>query len=270
MDITPSNYHSLDAKRANMSNSQWKSWLACGAATKAQLAGEYTPETTEAMLVGSFVDCALTTPDLFEAWKTDHAEHISLKKGGLKAPFELGLAMIDRVQKDPIFAQIKAKAKSQVVLKGTINNQPWLYMADWIMDASDGPVLLDLKTTASFDDQWAECSGRNIKVPWYDAWGYWRQLAVGRDIYYQNYGIMPTCGIVAVTKQDPPSIGVWVMEDVYRFEAEIRRIEELTGLVMAQKQGLVPPSACGACPYCREKSSLSAEKLAVSARPYTE
>jgi hypothetical protein len=270
MDISHENYHSLPVKQANFSNSQFKQWLSCPAATKAQLAGEYTPETTDAMLVGSFVDAALTTPHLFPKWKEDHAEQISLKKGGLKAPFEHGITMIDRVMKDPAFKQITAQASGQVVLQGTIAGQPWLYLADWIMDTKAGPVLLDLKTTASFEDQWTECMGKNIKVPWYEAWGYWRQLACGRELYHQMHGVYPSCGIVAVTKQDPPALGVWVMEDTERMEAEIQRITDMTEQVVSWKSGAIEPPACGTCAYCRSKSSFGVERLAVSARRFTE
>jgi hypothetical protein len=115
-----------------------------------------------------------------------------------------------------------------------------------------------------------EINGRNAKVPWYDAFGYWRQLAVGRELYHQNHGIYPACGIVAVTKQDPPALGVWVMEDVPRLEAEILRIEELNGLVMSYKDGLIPTTECGECPWCRKQSNLGTEHLAISARAYTE
>jgi hypothetical protein len=270
MDITHENYHSLPVKQAHYSNSQFKQWLSCGAATKAMLAGAYVQETTDAMLVGSFVDAALTTPHLFGKWKEDHAEQISLKKGGLKAPFEMGITMIDRVMKDQAFKQITTQAKGQVVLHGTIAGKPWLYLADWIMDTKTGPVLLDLKTTANFESQWAVCFGKNVKIEWYDAWGYFRQLSIGRELYHQMHGVYPQCGIVAVTKQDPPALGVWVMEDTDRMEGEIRRIEELMETVDSWKSGEVEPPACGTCAYCRAQSSFGVERLAVSARPYTE
>lgn len=256
-----------------MSNSQWKNWLRCPSAAKAQMEGKYKPETTDAMLIGSFVDAALTTPELFEKWKADHADDINDKRSKtpkLTAKFEGAVAMIDRVKSDPVFKQIATKAKGQVVLRGQIMGREWLYMADWIMDAKTGPILLDLKTAADFDDKWVEINGRNAKVPWYDAFGYWRQLAVGRELYHQNHGIYPACGIVAVTKQDPPALGVWVMEDVPRLEAEILRIEELNGLVMSYKDGLIPTTECGECPWCRKQSNLGIERLAISARIYTE
>lgn len=271
IEVTHSNYHSLPVKAEYMSHSQWRGWLECAAAQKAALAGKYQRKTTEALLVGSYVDAALTTPELFQAWKDEHRDEIMMKSGKeMMKCFRDADVFIDRVQSDPVFKQIQTNAKSQVVLHGTIAGVQWLFMADWIMTSKGSVAILDLKTTKSFESEWCTSMSKNIKAEWYEAAGYWRQLSVGRHLYNQSEKVTPSAGIVAVAKQDPPALGVWVFEDEERFNSEIRRIEELTPMVMSWKSGEVEAPGCGECAWCRSQSSFAVEHLAVSARAYTE
>jgi hypothetical protein len=301
MTITPANYHSLAVKRETMSNSQWKQWIECAAATKAEMdghlvrldtaseaavtaakaQGKIVTVPTEALLVGSYVDRAVTVPTELQSWCDEHAEDVfkaARAKGAppaKRAAFETADAIIARVKADPMFAKITANCAAQVVFQGRIGDENWLYMADWV-DTSKN-VLLDFKTAASFEAKWCEeellwdgeWRRRNVRVEWYDAAGYWRQLAVGRELYFQTHGVYPLCGIVAATKQDPPNLGLWLLDNDLRMEREVGHIKNLTAEVFAWKRGTVPPPACGDCEWCRAQSGFASERDGVSGRMFT-
>lgn len=276
MTITPENYHDPDVKREYMSHSQWKSWLDCAARTAAEIAGTWKREPTEAMLVGSYVDRALTYPEGFEAFLEANEAEIFDSKGRKYAAYQNADAMIERVNADPVWADMKKAAKFQSIMMGEIAGVPWLYMADLIIDAKGNETVLDLKTAASFEDDWARgVDGRSIKTHWIDAAGYWRQLAVGRHLFAVSHdGVFPMCGVIGVKKPTakgrPAGLGLWGMVNSIRFETEIARIEELTPKVMACKRGEVPLPKCGKCDYCLSVSTLENEMEAASGRPWTE
>lgn len=275
VNITPENYHSLEVKKAWMSHSQWKSWLECPARTKAELAGTWMREPTEAMVVGSYVDRALTYPDQFEAFVEANRPEIFDSKGKKYAAFQNADTMIERVQADPVWNRLMKIGKTQEILTGSIADMPWLYMADLLCDAEGAEMVLDLKTAADFEDGWTRDEhGKNVKVHWIDAAGYWRQLAVGRRLFEESHGITPVCGIVGVKKPSklgrPSGVGLWIMEDSARLEAEIERIKALTPKVRAWKEGTERAPKCGVCDYCFSVSTLDDEKVAPSGRAWTE
>ena len=74
MQLTPDNYYALETDRAFMSVSQFNGWIACPSKEKARLDGRYEPPDKRAFIVGNYVDCAITTPELFDAYKREHAE----------------------------------------------------------------------------------------------------------------------------------------------------------------------------------------------------
>jgi hypothetical protein len=285
MYVTPENYHSQEVKREYMSNSQWKHWLKCPMATVAELEGRFVRETSEALLVGSYVDRALTMPQEFDAWCELHKEDIFKTKsvkgireytGEKYAPFVNADIMIARMKADPFYPVISENSIGQAVFEGEIDGMKWLYMADWLIEGSE-PVIFDLKTAKGFEDDWAEdeyysgdeCKKINKRVPWYDAAGYWRQLAIGRELYRQKTGLTAACGIVAVTKQDPPALGLWALDDVYRLDREISHIKKMTYIVKAWKDGSIPAPKCGVCEWCRSLSALEPQRIGISKRVYS-
>ena len=176
-------------------------------------------------------------------------------------------------------------------MEGVIGGIPWLYMSDLQMEAKTGETIIDLKTACDFEDDWARayCGPpvepmtwtnwsnpkffRNQKVSWIDAAGYWRQLAVGRELFKQTRKADPVCAIIGVrkpsTEERPIGLGLWVMDDTARLDAEIRQIEVMLPMVMEWKNGEEEPPKCWLCDYCLGISSLENEQVAVSERSYT-
>lgn len=270
----------------HLSASQWRGWLECAAARLAQQEGRYTPPTTDAMLVGSYIDAALTQPETLAEWLVENAADVFKKarKGEAaekRAPFVLADDMIARVQADPLWKSLTARpeCRMQVPIEGQIADFAWVYMADIVLETASGPVLLDLKTTASFGGSWgvqeipdqdrSDLRTTRVYLPWYDAAGYWRQLAVGRYLWHQQTGQYPLCGILACTKEDPVSLGAWMLEDDLRFEREISRIINLQPDVLQYKRKEQPAPACGLCGFCRGQTTFEPEQPGKSGRLWT-
>jgi hypothetical protein len=272
--ITSRNYHDLENKRTHFSASQWRSWCECEAKTLAYIRGDWKQPETEALLVGSYVDRALTAPDELEAWVARHKDDVFGKKGDKSAAFRKADKMIERVKKDEMWQRLAKIGKFQEVLTGKIGGTDWAYMADVLVDDPAIAMLLDFKTCADFDEEWMLTDGNKWqKGHWIDAAGYWRQLAIGRELFIQKYGYAPVCGIIAskkpATDDKEVGLGMWVMDNEVRLGCEIGRIEELLHRIIAVKACELPPTKCGRCEYCLSKSSFSEEQVAVSGRSYT-
>ena len=289
MILTAQNYHSPEAVAEYMTNSQFKSWISCPAKEKAVQAGLWTKKTTEARLVGSYVDRALTAHDEFEAWCKEHSDDIFKTKTDKKtgvvtitgkyAPFEMADKIIARLRVDPFFSEFTAHAKTQVVIEFEINGVKWAVMLDYLLDLNpEEAIINDLKTTASFADQWCveqvpsdsmtEFITRRTLAPWYDAAGYWRQLALMDYAWRAKTGFTPMCGLIAATKQEFPALGMWVLKNPDRMNREIDRIKLRQPEVMAWKRGEIEAPGCGDadCDFCRSRSSLTPEHIGISKR----
>lgn len=265
MTLTTKTYHNIDNKMKYFSASQLKQWEKCEAATVAYIQGKYTPESSAAMLIGSYVDRALTAPKELDQWIAENKEQ--MKPAEIKA----AIAMIERVKADETWKTIEKIARFQEILTGEIGGEQFCYMADICIHGKT-PTLLDLKTTSSFDDDWAkDWDGKNVKVPWYDAWGYFRQLAIGQELWRQKHGETPACGLIAIKKPskvgDPVGLKTIMMDCQERLDAEIRRIPQVVGRWQELKTGARHDAYhCGKCDWCLANSSLEEEFMAVSGR----
>jgi len=286
------NYHDPETKREFMSHSQYRAWLTCAAATYAEIFKGYQPRKTTALIVGGYVDRALTAPEEFAQYCEEFKSDIYGAKGGKLADFKKADMLIDRLEKDPTWQIIMAASRKQVVMEGEIGGVPFLYMADMMMEAHGTETVIDLKTACDFEDDWTRvyCGPasepmnwvnwsnpkffRNQKVNWIDAAGYWRQLGVGRELFKQTREKRePVCAIIGakkpVTDERPVGLGLWVMDDNARLDAEIRQIEVMLPMVMKWKTGEELAPGCGLCDYCLGISSLENEQVAISERSYT-
>jgi hypothetical protein len=251
-------YYSPVADLAYFSASQCRHFQECEAAEIARLRGEYRPEPTEAMLVGSYVDRALTAPAQLDAWIETHKGDILTGRGQKRAAFERADAMIARLTRDPLAAELLAGAK-QVILTGSINGHAFKAQLDVLK--ADRRIFCDLKTVASFEPAWAsqrldDGTTRNIRVPWYDC--YWWQMSVYdallREAYQDSQWL---CILVAVTKQDPPDIGAWTLNSPERMAHELAQGTASLAQWAACKRGEAIPRRCEDCAYCRQTKALA-------------
>lgn len=79
MKLTQENYFGHEANKEYMSKSQFRSWQTCEAATLAELNGEFERETTLALLVGSYIDAAMDSPEELQKFESEHPEMFTIK-----------------------------------------------------------------------------------------------------------------------------------------------------------------------------------------------
>ena len=246
MKLTEENYFSREADREYMSNSQFKSFMRCQAAAMAELNGEYQRERSTALLVGSYVDEALTG-DL-ERFKSENPE-LFKRDGTLKSEYLQADIMVDRCRRDKLFMKY-LDGEYQRIMTGTIAGVPFKIKIDCLHPDK----IVDLKTTKSFDSVYDpdECG----RVPWFMEYNYALQAAVYQEIIYQNTGKRLPFFLAAVTKEKFPDIDIIeiVQEDI---DTQMKKVQELAPHFDAIKHGVIEPERCCLCDYCKQTKVLT-------------
>jgi len=240
-----------------MGVSQLKSRLECEAAVEAG-----HKKTSKAFAMGSYVDEALVprSNTAFDGYVDRNEDLIwgstgrFYKRGeqkGMekpkKADYQLCDRMIARVRSEPTMMEYLS-GKPQVIVVGTIGGVEFKGMVD-ALDLNN-KRLVDLKTTRSIDEpMWVERFAS--KGPFYEVFDYWMQLAIYQELVRQTFSVECTPYIVAVSKEDPPDIGLFAFTDQDRLDAELELVERMLPPVMATKRGETEPRKCGSCAYCR-------------------
>lgn len=260
--LTAANYHSLAANQAFLSASQLAAWERCEGAAHAQfVTGEYQPEASEAMLLGSYLHAVLLeqAEDL-AALKAD--DRLYTRKGELRAAFVAAEAMIAAVRRQPLLLRFLAGAHEQIVT-GEIAGQPFKAKIDVIGDG----WIADLKSARSLTETWWNEQLR-LRVPWYEEWNYWRAAAIYRRLHHSARDTAEPWPfyLVAVSKESPPDVELYLYADGDRYLLEERAVERLALRIADVKAGAAPARRCEACEYCRQTKVVRAP-LVVRGRP---
>lgn len=118
--ITQTDYFSPENNLKYMGVSQFKSFEKCEAAALAELHGEYAPEKTTALLVGSYVDAHFEgTLDIFKAKNPE----IFKRDGTLKAEYNQADYIINRIERDSFFMKAMDGEKQKIMV-GEIEGVP--------------------------------------------------------------------------------------------------------------------------------------------------
>ena len=252
----------------HLSISNWRSWLKCGARQYEIDCGTwsepYRDPAKDPLAIGTFAHTALLQPELLAEYndKAGYYKKSGKSAGELYEPFQQALAIAAKILRAEGSAPILAGDK-EVTVTGEIAGIKWCGRID-ILDIANRRFW-DLKTTASFSDHWTTIDGRNCKVAWYA--DYWPQIALYGELLNQSLpGDTPWIGgLLAGTKQDPPAIGAWEMDDPGKLALAISHIQETQRDILDWKNKVEGkyPTACmdmDNCAYCREHSSLILRK----------
>jgi hypothetical protein len=254
--LTDDNYFSLENENKYMGVSQFKAFLpshnGCEAKKMAELKGLWEDEESTALLVGSYFHSHFE--GTLGKFKQEHPE-IFTKQGTLKSDYKKADEMINCLETDESFKKIYVGDREKIYT-GELFGVQWKIKVD-NLNLKEG-YFVDLKSTRDFEKQWIEHEGKNIKVTFVEAWGYFIQIAVYREILAQNLGIEPTeleAFIIAATKQDPPDKAVlrFLEED---FQEGLREVQTYIKHIMDVKEGRIEPQRCGKCEYCRATKKL--------------
>ena len=240
--VTPENYYSPEMNMAYMGSTQFKAFEKCEAAALAELRGEYTPPTSQAFLVGGYIDAWFSGE--LPLYQAQHPE-IFKRDGTLKAEYVKAAEIVARLQADELYSMLMS-GKKQVIRTGLIAGVPFKVKIDSLLDANtcnmianrwphtaaalgfcDGAIV-DQKIMRDTAEVWSEED--HCRLPFI--------LAVG-------------------TKEDAPDLAALYINDD-DLAAKLAEVEDRAPRYQAIKEGKVEPRRCEHCAYCRATKRLTA------------
>lgn len=237
MELTDKNYYSLEADMEYFSVSQLKSFMRCPAATMAKLHGEYVPEITKPMLIGSYIDRFFE--GTLDGFKKEYPE-IFTKQGTLRAEFKKAEEIIETVQNYPLFMRFMSGEKQKILTFDLFGTKWKMKMDSFIPDT----CITDLKIvrTISTLPQWR-----------YDIQGAIYQ----KGCELNGLGILPFYLAVA-TKEEITDVRIFQIPQSV-LDLALREVEENMEHFIEIKAGLVEPERCEECDYCKRTRELKIE-----------
>ena len=245
MALTSKNYYSPRANRLYFSASQIKQFKKCEAQAMAEIKGKYVRPASQALMVGSYVDAALTGD--VDAWMNEHPE-VRKKDGSLKAEFVQAAEMVERAKSDHVFKEY-LRGRHQAIMTAKLFGVPFKCKFDALRDDR----IVDLKTVRDMQPVYLPGQGR---VDFATAWDWPLQMAIYQKIVEIKKGVKLPCYLAVITKETPADIAVIQIEQE-RMDAELAWLEQALPRFEAVKSGLIPPERCGQCAYCRETNKLT-------------
>ena len=256
--LTDDNYYTVDANKAYCSASQYKDFMGCplkiGCEERAlkTISGEYKPETTKALLMGSLLDAL---------WENDDPEYILSRfpdcvssrgatKGQLKSEYMQVMQMYQTTLRQEKFCAYMSGDK-QTIMTGEIEGLPFKIKIDSYID---GKAIVDLKTTRTLDRNYRYfIPDSGERLPFYLAFGYDIQLAIYREIVRQNTGNNLRCYLAAIDKETHPICDIIELSPKLLDEA-LERIKMNCEHLILLKNGEIDPIRCNhsECDYCRD------------------
>ena len=255
--ITEENYHDPEIDKAYMSFHTWAAFHgtlgvpACEARAVAELNGEFSEETSDAFLLGGYVDAALVGGDgELDRFKAEHPEMFVTRgerKGELQAKYLVADKMIERCKRDQLFME-SLSGEHQAILVCHICGVPFKCKIDSLVR---GKAIVDLKTTREMHKQFYIPDFGHVDFISY--YGYPSQLAFYREAVKVLFGEELPCFIAPVSKSEYPEIKLVHIDDLSLYDAwtEIKNSLEYGSIVDVWK-GNVDPIRCNKpeCHYC--------------------
>lgn len=260
--LNEANYYKTYMNMHYVSASQYKLFFnpykdCCEAAALAEIRGEYERPVTDSLLIGSYVDEALTG-DL-DRFVSEHPELISTRgdtKGELKATYKQAEKMISRAKADALFMSYVVGGKHQVIYTGKIEGVPVKIKIDHVAYKNGNPVaIVDLKTVKSMYETFrVKDSGEYLS--WVERWHYDLQGAIYQEIYRQNTGLKLPFYLAAVSKDKTDNIPHPRLKIIQipqtKLDERLVEVRRNIGKIQALKEGKVEPISCGKCDYCAD------------------
>ena len=241
MKLTEKNYYSKEANLAYMSVSQFKDFLKCPAMAMAKLKGEYVPESSRALLLGSFVDEMLTGTEKSQTkFLTENYDELFKRGGSPYADVVKALETIERVKKQPLMMHYLG-GKHQVIMTGEIEGVPFKIK----MDSFDPEeYICDQKYMASLRSP-------NLFEPMVKYWGYDIQAACYQEIVFQNIGKRLPFFFDVETKEKPAHLAVGKISQ-WNIDEAMETVRKNIRRYQAIKDGKVEAERCEDynCDFC--------------------
>ena len=245
--LNKENYHSNEANLAYMSVSQYKAFTACEAAVMAELRGEYTRESSDALLAGQMLHAWVEGPAAYQEFIAVHRSSLCKKDGDFKAQFTDVTRMAHCLHSD-MFASFCLEGEKEVIQVAEMFGTSWKTRNDVLN--RQHRRLVDVKSTRSITDlQWSPDAGK--KVSFVEQYRYLLQAAIyveaDRIASGRPEGDWYEPIIVAVSKEDPCDKAVISLASNARIEYELDLVKMAMPHILAVKRGEVDPFRCETC-----------------------
>lgn len=263
MKLSENNYYSQQANEKYCSVSQFKNFFGtyakegCERRALAEIKGEYEREMTDALLVGQYVDTALTDSSNLEKFINEHPEMFSTRgstKGLLKSQFNKANQMIERAKNDKVFMKY-LDGEHQVIMTGNIFGLPFKIKMDNYIPHK---AIVDLKTCESIGKSYYTADGRMNFVNYFD---YILQGAIYQEIVFQNTGERLPFYLACISKESITDLEI-IYIDNETFHTRLHGNEFVQGIasecenIRLLKAGEIEPQSCGHCDYCLPKKKI--------------
>ena len=267
MELTADNYYSREANIHYMSCSQYFSFLKCEAQTMAELFGLHVPEKSEALTVGNYFHTALESDEAHEEFCNENEDLIfklkldkvtgEVTRTGKYAPYVKADEMIKSVLTDPLVQElILMDGENEVIMTGTLFGDKWKIRLDKYV--SEKRLIIDWKTAADLNKtEYNPATGE--RESFMEALGYLMRAAVYTEIEKQNVAKERDANfiIVAVSKQEPPDKGAYLLNHRQRYDYELEQVKTNMQRIRLVKAGRQKPTRCGRCEWCRKTKKLN-------------
>ena len=239
--LTKENYYE---DKNYMSASQFKDFKFCEAQALAKIKGEWKDKSNPAYLIGSYIDAYFSNE--LEKFKFENPE-IFNRDGSLKAQFKQADLIIERIKQDDYMMHLLS-GQTQLIETGVIADVPFKIKMDSVLE----DCIVDQKIMKDCKDIWNDGSYQ----PFWKVYGYDSQLAIYQYIHAQNCGIKKDCKLAVATKEDATDLRVFKFTDETLKNAFLE-VFNLAPRYDAIKKGIIEPTYCGKCAYCRSLKKLS-------------
>lgn len=231
-----------------MSVSLFKAMQKCPACAMAQLRGEWKPEKSKSLLLGSFVDEALTGTEESMREFLFKNEHDIFKKGGGKyAEFVQAEETIERIKQQPLMMHYLS-GEHQRIMTGSIANVPFKGKFD---SYKPGEFIADLKYARSLRSP-------NMFQNFVDYWRIPLQGAVYQELVFQNTRKRLPFYLVIATKEQPAHLAVCEINQ-YNLDKALEEVKRQAPLYWRMVNGEEEAYRCREydCDYCTTTEVLT-------------
>lgn len=252
-------YFSLDNEKEYFGSTQFKRFLKCESEALAIVNGIYKPETTTALLVGSYVDAFFERR--LDKFIADHPEIINKRNGGLKTDYIQANEIIERCKQDKLFMQFMGGEK-QEIMTAKLFGVPFKIKID---SYHPGEMIVDLKVMKDFEPVYVPGKG---KLSFVDAYGYDIQGAIYQAVEQQaqidkgnlDAPKLPFFLACATKQNDGADIEIFQIPQ-YKLDAALAIVEHYIDEFAGVKRGEIYPRRCEKCAWCRKTKVLKAPKV---------
>lgn len=247
--LTNDNYFNNEMNIKYTGSSQIKSFFKCEAKSLAELKGEWEEPKSDAMLVSSYIDEAIS--ETLEDFKIKNPE-IFTKSGELKAQYKIADKVLDQIKNDPMFYKY-LQGEHQTIMTGKISGVPVKIKIDSYFP---NKAIVDLKAMKDLELIWN--NKLKQKQNFIESYDYILQGALYQEIVRQNIGEkLPF--IIAVTTKEEYAERALLSIPQEELDLKLEFLKNYLPHLQELKEGKKQPTNCGHCKYC--KSIAKTEKI---------